>query len=310
MKILKPKFWDQNYITFFSILLLPITLLYKLLIYFRKSFSSSKNFPIPIICVGNIYIGGTGKTPVSMKICKILRELNQKPVIIKKKYESQKDEITLVKKYYKILTSKKRVKAINDAIEKKFDIAILDDGYQDRGIKKDLNIICFHGKQKIGNGFTIPSGPLRESLSELKNCQIILINGKKDTEFEQKLKLYNREIEFFYYNYIPKNIENFKNKKLIAFAGIGNPSNFFDLLKENHLNVVKEISYPDHFNYDDKILNNLQKLEEQYKAKLITTEKDFLRINSFIRKKYEYIKIDIKFDDEESFKKYIEKVIR
>ena len=310
MKILKPKFWDQNYFTFLSIILLPITFLYGIIIYIRNKISSQKKFPISVICVGNLYIGGTGKTPVSVEICKFLRELNQNPVVIKKKYEDQDDEIFLLKKYSKVLVSKKRSDAISKAVEKKYNFAVLDDGYQDKSVKKDLSIICFHGNQKIGNGLLIPSGPLRESLKELKNCQIVLINGKKDLEFELKLKKYNSKIQFFYYNYLPKNIENYKNRKLIAFAGIGNPENFFDLLKQSHLNVVKEISYPDHYTFDDKELNKLNTLEKTFNAKLVTTEKDFMRINPFIRRKYDFIKVAIKFDEEEKFKKTLEELIQ
>ena len=302
MKILKPKFWDQNYYTLLSIFLFPFSLLYKLIIFLRKLTITEKKFSIPVVCVGNIYIGGTGKTPISLKICKILKEFNQNPVIIKKNYKNHADEISLIKKHNKILTSEKRIDAINQAIQKKFNFVVLDDGYQDLSIKKNLSIICFHDKQKIGNGYLIPAGPLRESLNTLKNCQIILINGKKDLEFEIKLKKYNSKLKFFYYSYYSKNIENFKNKKLIAFAGIGNPQNFFDFLKENHLNVVKEINYPDHYEYTEKDLENLEKLANKYKAQLITTEKDHLRINSFVRKRFDCIKVDLRFEDEESFK--------
>ena len=108
MKILKPKFWDQNYFTFLSIILLPVTFLYSIIIYIRNKISSQKKFPISVICVGNLYIGGTGKTPVSIEICKFLRELNQNPVVIKKKYPDQDDEIHLLKKYSKVLIEKKR----------------------------------------------------------------------------------------------------------------------------------------------------------------------------------------------------------
>ena len=310
MRVLKPKFWDQNYFTFSSLILLPITIIYGVIIFLRKKLSSQKKFPISVICVGNLYVGGTGKTPISIEICKYLKALNQNPVVIKKKYQDQDDEIFLIKKYSKIMVSKKRSEAINKAIEKNYNFAVLDDGYQDQSIKKDLSIICFHGNQKVGNGLLIPSGPLRESLKELKNCQIILINGKKDLEFELKLKRYNPKIQFFYYNYFPKNIEINKNKKLIAFAGIGNPENFFNLLKQNHLNIVKEISYPDHYAYDEKELDKLNKLEKTFNAKLVTTEKDFMRINPFIRKKYDFIKVAIKFEEEDKFKKILEELIQ
>jgi len=309
MKLLKPKFWDLNYFTTASLLLLPLSFLYKFFLFLRKKIYSQTKFPIKIICVGNIYVGGTGKTPIVLNICKILKEMGQNPIVIRKEYKNHEDEISIIKKNNKIITAKKRKDGIKNAIEKKYNFAVLDDGLQDLNIKKDLNIVCFHSSQKIGNGFVIPSGPLREGLDELQKYQVVLINGKKDIEFEQKLKVYNPMLEFFYFRYVPKNIESLKNKKLIAFAGIGNPMNFFDLLKEYHLNVVKEVSFPDHYNFNDKDLNNLQKLENQYKAKLITTEKDFLRMNSFIRKKYSYIKIEIKFDDEEGFHNRIKKII-
>tara|TARA_B100000700_G_scaffold331166_1_gene462001 strand:+ start:1916 stop:2848 length:933 start_codon:yes stop_codon:yes gene_type:complete len=309
MKILKPKFWDQNYYTFLSIFFFPLSLFYRVILFLRKINSEEKEFPIPIICVGNIYIGGTGKTPVSLKVCKILKELGQNPVIVKKDYKSHDDEISLIKKYNKVLTAKNRADAINLAMEKKFNFIVLDDGYQDLTIKKNFNIICFHSRQKLGNGHLIPAGPLRESPDSLKNCNTILINGKKDLEFEQKLKKYNSKLNFFYYHYYSKNIEDFKNKKLVAFAGIGNTQNFFNFLKENHLNVVKEISYPDHYKYTEKDLKDLVKIEKLYNAKLITTEKDYLRISPFTRKTFGYIRIDTKFENEENFKNSFKKLI-
>jgi tetraacyldisaccharide 4'-kinase len=310
MKILKPKFWDQDYYTFFSLFLLPISFFYQILISLKKLITIKKKFPIPIICVGNIYIGGTGKTPLAIKIFEILKELNKNPVIIKKNYKNHEDEISLIKNYSKILTSKKRVDAINSAVEKKFDCAVLDDGYQDFEIKKNLNIICFNIDQKIGNGYTIPSGPLRQNLRSLKECNLILINGKKDVEFEQKLLKYNSKLIFFYYNYYARSLLDLKNKKLIAFAGIGNPKNFFNFLKLNQLNIVKEISYPDHYQYTEKELNYLTELEKKYTAKLITTEKDSFRINPFFRKRFIAIPIEVKFQDEKNFKDTIEKFIK
>jgi len=310
MKVFKPKFWDQDYYTFFSLFLLPISFFYQILISLKKLITIKKKFTIPIICVGNIYIGGTGKTPLAIKIFEILKELNKNPVIIKKSYKNHEDEISLIKNYGKILTSKKRVNAINDATEKKFNCVVLDDGYQDFEIKKNLNIICFNIDQKIGNGCTIPSGPLRQNLRSLKECNLILINGKKDVEFEQKLLKYNSKLIFFYYNYYAKNLLDLKNKKLIAFAGIGNPKNFFNFLKLNQLNIIKEISYPDHYQYTKKELDYLIELEKKYAAKLITTEKDSFRINPFFRKKFIVVPIETKFQDEKNFKDTIEKFIK
>ncbi len=291
MKILKPKFWDKEGLGIFSLILLPIAFFYELLINLKSLLTTKRKFSIPIICVGNIYLGGTGKTPVSIKIFEILRKLKMKPVIIKKDHKDQKDEILLLKKYCKVIVSKDRSEGIEKAIQENFNIIILDDGYQDFSIKKNINIICFNSKQKIGNGFVIPAGPLRQNLKSLKNCDIIFLNGEKDIIFETKLKRYNSNLEFIYYNYSIADISNFKNKKLIAFAGIGNPENFFDILRDNNLNVIKEISYPDHYDFSKKTLEKLIELKKKYSANLITTEKDYMRISSDYQPDFGYLPI-------------------
>tara|TARA_B100000029_G_scaffold61276_1_gene55115 strand:- start:358 stop:1284 length:927 start_codon:yes stop_codon:yes gene_type:complete len=308
MKIKKPKFWDKKYHTFFSLILWPVSFFYQIIISIKKSTVNKKNFSVPTICVGNIYIGGTGKTPLSIKIWEIFKN-EKNPVIIKKNYKNHKDEVELIKKYSKVIIPERRSDGINKAIEKKFDLVIMDDGYQDFQIKKNLNILCFNSEQKIGNGQTIPSGPLRENLKSLKDCQIIMINGKKDLGFEEKLKKYNSKLEFFYFNYVLKNSNEFKNKKLICFAGIGNPENFFELLKGNHLNIIKEIAFPDHYDYTQKELDNLLSLQKKYNAKLVTTEKDYLRISSFHRRSFGVIPIKININDEEKFVQMIKKFI-
>lgn len=147
MKIFKPKFWDIDY-HFFSFALYPFSLLYRLLIFIKKNTTTTKKFPIPIICVGNIYLGGTGKTPLAIKTFEILKKLNKNPVVIKKNYQNHKDEVLLLKNYSKVLLAKNRAEGILEAIKKKFDCVILDDGFQDFEIKKNLNIVCFHNKQK------------------------------------------------------------------------------------------------------------------------------------------------------------------
>ena len=123
-----------------------------------------------------------------------------------------------------------------------YDVAVLDDGFQDFTVKKDFSILCFNSKQLIGNGLLIPSGPLRESFNSILRANCIVINGDKNLEFENKIKkTFKKEVKIFYSKYKIKNIENLQNKEIIAFAGIGNPSNFFDLLKENNLNLKKSI---------------------------------------------------------------------
>ena len=134
MNFFKPKFWDKNKISFFSVVLFPISLLIKLLILFKRYLTKTNQSSIPIICVGNIYLGGTGKTPLCIEIFSILKNLNMNPAFIRKKYDSFQDEVDLQKKVGPIYQNKRRIEAIKEAIFDKVNVAILDDGFQDFSI--------------------------------------------------------------------------------------------------------------------------------------------------------------------------------
>mgnify|MGYP001252232433 CR=1 FL=1 len=190
----KPKFWDKNHDTVFSIILIPFTIILVIKNWINQ-FYNRKNYKIKSICVGNIYLGGTGKTPLCMKIFMILKNLNMKPAFIRKKYESFQDEVDLEKKIGPVYENTSRAKGIIKSIKCNANIAILDDGFQDFSIKKDLSIICFNEKQWIGNGLTIPSGPLRENLSSIKRANCIVINGNRNKDFEKKDSIPNNTLE-------------------------------------------------------------------------------------------------------------------
>ena len=143
---------------------------------------------------------------------------------------------------------------------------------------QNLNILCFNQKQLIGNGLVFPSGPLREPLRNLKEVKFILINGNKDPDFEKKNFKINEKIEIFYCNYKPENIAEFKNIDLLAIAGIGNPENFFDLLKDNGLQVKKKLIFPDHYNFNEIEINKILIEANKNNLRVIVTEKDFMRL--------------------------------
>ena len=309
MKFLKPKFWDYTEISFFAILLFPFAIFIKLLFFFKKLLSREYKFSIPVICVGNIYLGGTGKTPICIELFSILKKLKKKPSFIRKKYKSFQDEIDLLKKNGPIYESRKRSEAINNAIKNKSDIVILDDGFQDFSIKKNLSILCFNEKQWIGNGFTIPSGPLRENISALNRANYVFIIGKKNSYIENEITKINKSIKIFYSSYELENIKQFEKKKVISFAGIGNPNNFFDLLKKNGANILEEISFPDHYNYTNKDLENLIKKAKGIDALLLTTEKDYMRISKDYKNDIKYVKVKIKIDNKEDFIEEVKKII-
>ena len=309
MKFFKPKFWDKNRISLFSILLFPITLLVILTNFFRNLLIKTHKCSIPIICVGNIYLGGTGKTPLCIEIFSILKKLNKNPVFIRKKYDSFQDEAILQKKVGPIYQDKKRLNAINNAIKNKADVAILDDGFQDFSVNKNMSIICFNEKQWIGNGLVIPSGPLRESLAALHRANCVLINGNKNTDIEKKILKNNLEIKIFYFKYKIQDINKLKNEKIICFAGIGNPINFFNLLENNNINILEKKSFPDHYNFSDEVLQNMINRAKEKNAILLTTEKDYYRINESYRKDIKYLKIQVEIENQKQLVEEIKKII-
>ena len=299
MNFKKPKFWDQPIISFWSILLFPFSLVFLLTSLIIKIFKTQKKFSIPIICIGNIYVGGTGKTPLTSEIFKILMSSGKNPGFVKKSYSYLSDEITMLKKIGKVFYDKNRTHAIRKLILEGYDVAVLDDGFQDFTIKKDFSILCFNSKQLIGNGLVIPSGPLRENFNSILRANCIVINGDKNLEFENKIKkAFKKEIKIFYSKYKIKNMENLQNKEIIAFAGIGNPSNFFDLLKENNLNLKKTYSFSDHHFYSQK---DFDKIIGDNATKVVTTEKDYYRMNDEQKKNCYCVVVDLKIENKDEF---------
>lgn len=309
IKLIKPKFWDKKNKNFISIVLYPLSMIVLLIIFLKKLFVKERDFKIPIICVGNIYIGGTGKTPTSIFIAKELLSLGLNTVILRKYYKNHSDEYNLITNNFEnLIVNKDRAQGIIDARKKGFKTLILDDGLQDYRIKSNLKIVCFNQKQLIGNGLVLPAGPLRESLSALKKVDIILINGNKDIEFEKKLLSINKNLDIHYSYYKPKNIDEFYNHKLLAIAGIANPENFFNLLKENNLKINKKLIFPDHYKFNKSELLDIINEAEKEKLKIIMTEKDFNKVNDFRLEKINYLKVSLEIENQEKFFKRIMKL--
>ena len=307
MKLFKPKFWKSNK-NFFTLLLIPLSLITWIYIILKKTFIQKVKFNIPVICVGNIFIGGTGKTPLSIHIAKKLSENGKNPAIVRKYYRSHIDEHKMILSYYnKLILNLNRSKGIYEALEKGYDAVILDDGFQDYKIKKNLSIICFNSNQLIGNGYLFPSGPLRESLGSLRNANILIINGDKSLNFEQKILKIQKDLKIYYSNYKPLNIQEFKNKKLLVISGIGNPENFFKILKDNQMNIQKKMVYPDHYEFTKNEMLKIIEYAKKNDFQIVMTEKDYYKIKDFSLENIKYLKVKLEIEKEEEFIKNIMK---
>jgi len=301
MNLKKPKFWDQKNPGILAYLLLPISIIINLLNLLQKK-SKFKNLKIKTICVGNIYIGGTGKTSLCINISKILNKENIKSCFVKKFYSNQTDEQKLLENHGRLFLKKKRLNALNDAVEEGYKIAIMDDGLQDASIDYDLKFVCFNNINWIGNGLTIPSGPLREKITKLKDYQNVFLNGNlENLENIKKIILkINSKINIHIGKYHALNIEEFDKKyNYIIFSGIGNHQTFVSMLKKYGLKVHKDIEFPDHYKYSNNDINKILKLANNNNCKVITTEKDYLRLNKIQKNQIQFIKSELKIIDEQ-----------
>ena len=301
MNLKKPKFWDQKKPNTLAYLLLPVSILLRLIESFkiRSKFIKPK---IQTICVGNIYLGGTGKTSLSIKINEILNRKKIKSCFVKKFYSNQYDEQKLLESRGKLFTSSTRINAINLAANEGYQVAILDDGLQDNSISYDLSFVCFNNLNWIGNGLTIPAGPLRQNINSLKSYKHVFLNGNLENLENIKRHIFkiNPNINLHIGKYIPLNINEFnKDNKYLVFSGIGNHKTFVSMLKNYGINVLKDIEFPDHYKYTNYDINKIIDLSNVLGYKIITTEKDYLRLDRDKIDNINFIKSELKILDED-----------
>ena len=301
MNLKKPKFWDYKQPNIYAYLLLPIAFLFRI-INFTRIKTKNHRTKIKTICVGNIYVGGTGKTSLSIKINEILNRKKIKSCFVKKFYKNQIDEQKLLINKGKLFLSSKRIDAIKQAEKENYEIAILDDGLQDYSVKYDISFVCFNNINWVGNGLTLPAGPLRESVDSLKKYQHVFINGILENLKYLKEEIYkiNPDINIHIGKYEPININEFNKKdKYLAFSGIGNHKTFILMLEEYGLNICQNIEFPDHYNYKAENIYQILNQANVSNFKIVTTEKDYLRLDNNKRHDIKFIKSNLKIIDEE-----------
>ena len=298
--IKKPKFWDKKQLNFLSIILLPLTFIIIARNIITKLIKKKK-FQKKSICIGNIYLGGTGKTPLTIKLNQILSNLNFNIGMVKKYYPNQKDEQDLLGKNNNLIVVNRRIDSFKIAREQNFDLLLFDDGLQDRNIDYDLKFVCFKASKWIGNGQLIPAGPLRERLSSIHKYDAIFFNSENSLPLSiiENIKSINPSIKIFETMYSIKNLDNFnKNKNYLIFSGIGDPESFKNLLLQNNFKISREIIFPDHHEYSEKDMIKILDESDKLGLGIITTEKDIVKIDKKYSDKINFLKIDLKIKKE------------
>lgn len=276
-----------------AFLLMPISWLYfgiGRVVYWVRTWRAIKSRR-PVICVGNILAGGVGKTPVVRAIANYFGA----PVVMRGYKKSDKtgnvgDEATMLARTglaVHVGDRKSNIVLLNKQLDEKGPI-VMDDGLQNPTIKKDVSLLVFDEGLGYGNGFLLPSGPLRvpKSAAEKVDAIIVIKNKKPNKKFVLPVGV----PVFFAKN---QTVSPYDDERLVAFAGIGYPKKFFNSLR----NVVARRAFADHYEYTDEDLKKLFALAEKKKAKLITTEKDWVRLPVEIRDKIKYARLDTVIDN-------------
>lgn len=197
---------------------------------------------------------------------------------------------------------------MKNAENENYEFAIIDDGLQDKSLDYDIRFVCFNNINWKGNGMTIPAGPLREDFINIKKYENIFLNGNLENlnDIKNEILDINPNINIHIGKYEVLNLEEFsKEDNFLVFSGIGNHNTFIEMLKNYGLSIIKDIEFPDHHNYTNKEIDKIIENAVTLNCKVITTEKDYFRLESKNKNKINYIKSNLKIIDEDKLLKTI-----
>jgi len=305
MYLKKPSFWNKQ-ISILSYLLLPFTIFVRINNFLNSKKKKYLSKKLKTICVGNIYVGGTGKTPTTIKLYDLIKKIKNTSTA-KKYYLNQQDEEILLKRKTKFLTASSRKSILKLAEKKNIEVLIFDDGLQDNQIDYNFKFVCFDGDLGIGNGLLLPAGPLRETINSLKKYDVVFI--KKGNNLNNLIKLiekHNKRIKIFITDYKVSKFSKFnRSKKYLIYSGIGNPHSFAKILKQNKVKIVDKIIFPDHHSYSNQDFNFILNKAKQNNAEIITTEKDYVKVPKELQKKIKFLKVNLIIYNEKKLIKFL-----
>ena len=319
----EPKFWKRHKTK--ALLLLPLTLVYFVVYVLNSLFSVRGRSKLPVICVGNANVGGVGKTPVSIAIGKILNKRGVKFAYLSRGYKRDSkglikitdkhnasevgDEPMLLKQVSDTFVCENRLagaKAI-EADKEGYEAIVMDDGMQNLSLKKTKSVLVIGGRYGVGNGFLLPAGPMREPLRiSLMKADAVVVMGEDKTNVEEKIRKINKNIPIVFGNIKAKKPSMLSNKDIYAFSGIAHPKRFFNTLEDLGYNIEELAIFDDHHKYSHREVENIITMANSKELKIITTEKDWVKLSEKHKKLISPLKIEIDFDKPKYIKKLLD----
>jgi len=326
-----PAFWYSDRCTIAALALMPLGWLYGWGARVRHLFTTGKKADLPIICIGNFVAGGAGKTPVALALAALLArerksvgfltrgyggELSGPVSVIPDQHSSSDvgDEALLLANKCPTIMARDRRAGAEKLSQTDIEVILMDDGFQNPSLHKDICLIVIDHSQGIGNGCVIPAGPLRGPVDDQisKAHGFIVIGGKLvDQNLERRLQKSGKPV--FSAHLEPDEITpDLAGKKVIAFSGIGMPDKFFATLEKAGAEIIERIRFPDHHPFSQRDAQwLLGLLSDNADCLLVTTTKDYIRLknltgagNELYRASLAY-GVELEFDQEKSLMEFI-----
>lgn len=316
--MMPPRFWQQRG-SWQGKLLSPLGSLYQTVGQLRRTFSVPYQARVPVIILGNITAGGSGKTPAAIAIAQMLQTAGHKPVFVTRGYlgsvteptqvdlthhsfREVGDEALLLAKIAPCWIGRNRAATVK-AAEPHATHIILDDGLQNPTIKGDCNFLVIDGAVGFGNGHLIPAGPLRESLAEaLPRLQGCILIGDDVTNLAPQITkpIFKASLQTL----LPPDFS--QAESYLAFAGIGRPEKFYQSCRAAGLNISATQDFPDHHTFSAEDLSRLQNKASQKHLQLITTAKDYVRLPASFQSQVKVLPISLQFSEPQEILTHIQ----
>ena len=304
------------------VLLAPLSALYGLANQINRSRQTTTKCEVPVICIGNVVAGGAGKTPVAIAVAQFLIKAGFNVHFLSRGYGGEisgpervvqdvhtaklvGDEPLLLATVAPTWVSKNRPKGAEAAVAAGADVIVMDDGLQNRSLAKSFSILVIDGQFGVGNGRLMPAGPLREKLQDAfaKSNAVVVVEPGTDDFSESVLPVFKAKI-------VPHALQGeLVGERVIAFAGIGRPTKFFNSLKQAGAEIVEAIEFPDHYQFKQNDIMRLVEKAALPGAALVTTRKDYVRLPVDARLMTTVFDIDLVFENPSDLQRLLLKTL-
>jgi tetraacyldisaccharide 4'-kinase len=282
------------------------------------------NAGIPVLCVGNYHVGGAGKTPTVLALAKLLRELGEVPVVLSRGYGGKLrgpvrvdpvrhaasdvgDEPLMMADALPVVVSRKRADGVPLARAQGATVIVMDDGFQSPAIVKDASLIVIDGTRGIGNGQVFPAGPLRAPLQpQLSRTDALVVvgTGSAAKTVAAEIAAQGKPVLSARLKPDAAQVAELRGKRVLAFAGIGDPLRFFNTLRASEIDVAAQRAFADHHPYTQAEIESLTAEAKREELTLVTTEKDLARLKDRSQQIVPF-RVTLEFDEPALLQKFV-----